>query len=84
MSNSRTHNHYKGADEKSRRKFIIIAKVDQNTFVKYRCNDLTNLFEFLLRQYPGLLFVNIFSNKGADKGALVYTWGRKKGLEKAY
>jgi len=84
MSNSRTHKHYKSNSEKSRRKFVIIGKVDKDKFVKYRCNDLTKLFEFLLKEFPGLLFVNVFSNKGAGKGVMLYTWGRKKGLEKAH
>lgn len=81
MSNERTRKHQQ--PERHKRKFVIIAKVDKYSFVKYRCNDLTKLFKFLLDKYPGTLFVNIYSNKGADKGAMLYTWGKIKGLEKA-
>ena len=67
-------------EKKSRRKFVIIAKVDTNTFVKYRSNDINNFLKFALKKYPGLRFANIYSNKGADRGRLIGTYGSKKGL----
>lgn len=72
--------------EKNRRKFVAIAKVKNNPehFVKYRFNDLNNFLEFIKRKYPGVLFINVFSNKGINKNMLLYTWGSKKGLQNAY
>lgn len=81
MSNQRTIKAQQ--PDKHRRKYVAIAKVDKYTFVKYRFNDLTKFFEFLLKKFPGTLFVNVFSNKGADRRQLLFTWGKNKRLEKA-
>ena len=63
------------------KKFTAIAKTDNYVFVKYRFNKWDNFLNFLLKKYPGTRFINIFSNKGADKEQLVYTWGKNKGLQ---
>jgi hypothetical protein len=70
---------------KTKRKFIIIVKVDSINFVKYRCNDLNNFFNvFIKNKYPQSRYANIFSNVGANKNQLVKTWGRNKGLQDSY
>lgn len=69
--------------EKHRRKFVAIAKANKTDFVKYRFNDFNKFLAFILRKFPETYYINIFSNKGADKNKLVYTWGKKKGLEPA-
>lgn len=72
--------------DKNRRKFVAIAKVQSSPehFVKYRFNDMNNFIEFMKRKHPGVLFINIFSNKGVNKNMLLYTWGKVKGLQNAY
>ena len=72
--------------DKNRRKFVAIAKVQHTPehWVKYRFNDLNNFIEFIKRKHPGVLFINIFSNKGVNKNMLLYTWGKVKGLQNAY
>lgn len=82
MADNRTLAHHSG-NERKRRKYVIIAKVDKYTFVKYRCNDLAKFFPFLVQKFPGAMFANVFSNRGHDRRSLVYTWGSKKGLEPA-
>ena len=68
--------------ETSKRKYVCIAKVNNNTFVKYRCNDLQNFIKFITLKYNCFYF-NVFSNKMPNKGILLYTWGSRKGLEPA-
>lgn len=69
---------------KNRRKFVIIAKVDNYVFVKYRSNNVENfIYKFLLVKWPGARFANIYSGKGQDKGSLLFTWGKIKGLQSA-
>jgi hypothetical protein len=70
--------------EKKIKKFVSVAKVDNTKFVKYRFNDINKYIEFQLRKWPDTRFINIFSNKGADKRKLLYTYGRKKGLEPSH
>jgi len=70
--------------EKLIKKFVSIAKVDNTTFVKYRFNDIDKYILFQLKKWPDTRFINIFSNKGADKRKLLYTYGRKKGLEPSH
>jgi len=77
--NTRSHT----TENKPRRKFVLIAKVDNTNFVKYRANDLDNAIKFILKKFSGTRFINIFSNKGIDRGKLVYTYGSRKGLEPA-
>ena len=69
--------------EKKRRKFVIIAKVSSENFVKYRTNKIENTIQFIAKKYNGLRYANIFCNDGANRGALVFTYGIKKGLEPA-
>lgn len=69
---------------KPKKKYVTISKVDADKFVKYRCNDLKNFTEFIVKKYPLFRYSNIFSNTGANKGMLVYTFGKYKGLNLAY
>lgn len=70
------------------RKFTAIAKIGydvtakQNIMVKYKFNDLDNFIKFMQRKWQPL-YINIFYLAGAERGKLVYTWGRKKGLQPA-
>ena len=47
--------------KKNKRKFVIIAKVGNTMFVKYRCNDIENCIKFILNKYPDFRFANIFN-----------------------
>jgi hypothetical protein len=49
----------KGKNDK--RKFSIIAKVGNTTFVKYRCNNIDNCIKFILNKYPDFRYANIFN-----------------------
>ena len=70
--------------KKRSRKYILIAKADINTFVKYRSDNYINTISFLQKKYTKFCFANIYSNTGADKGKLIYTFGKLKGLQPAY
>ena len=68
----------------SKRKYKVIAKTtNAGNFVKYRSNNAENFIKFLQRKYPGACYANFYSNRGADRGALVLTWGKFKGLQPA-
>jgi len=72
------------AKEKRRKKFTVITKIDGINFVKHRTNEPQKFINsFILFKWPGARFANIFSNKGPDRKRLIYTWGKKKGLEPA-
>ena len=66
---------------KKRRKYVVIAKVESDHFVKYRFNDIDKVIKFLTNKYPGLKYMNIYSNNGEQRGKMLYTWGKHKGLE---
>lgn len=69
---------------KNKRKFVIIAKVDQYIFVKYRSNNLDNFInKFLKVKYPDVRYANVYAGKGVNIGQLMFTWGRHKGLQQA-
>lgn len=70
--------------KKRSRKFVIIAKVDTTQFVKYRSDDYNNLLKFMLNKYSSFRFANIYCNEGANKGKLIFTYGKIKGLQNAY
>ena len=46
---------------KNKRKFVIIAKVGNTNFVKYRCNDITNCLKFIQNKFPDFRYANIFN-----------------------
>lgn len=66
---------------KKSRKYIVIAKIQTDHFVKYRSNDIEKVIKFITTKYPPVKFMNIYSNTGDHKGKMLYTWGSKKGLE---
>lgn len=73
--------------KKKEKRFIAIAKVGYdpgrgNICVKYRFNDLNNFLAFMQRKYTPY-WINIFNKTDPQAGKLVYTWGRKKGLQDA-
>ena len=70
--------------KKKSRKFVVIAKVDATQFVKYRSDNYENLLKFMLNKYSLFRFANIYCNEGANKGKLMYTYGKIKGLQNAY
>lgn len=70
--------------KKAKRKFVVISKVDNNTFVKYRTDNFENLILFLKKKYPDLRFCNIYNNKPPNENKLVYTFGKIKGIQPAY
>jgi hypothetical protein len=67
-----------------KRKFVVIAKVSNDNFVKYRTNNIENTIVFLKNKYPDFRYANIFSKIGINKGMLLYTYGKIKGLQIAY
>ncbi len=67
-----------------KRKFVIIAKVSNNNFVKYRANDIENCIKFIRTKYTDFRFANIFAKNGVNKGKLLFTYGKIKGLQNAY
>lgn len=69
---------------KPKKKYVTISKVDKDKYVKYRVNDLKNFTEFIVKKYPLFRYSNIFSNTGTNKGMLIYTFGKHKGLNLAY
>ena len=69
---------------KSNKKFVTISKIGKDQFVKYRVNDLYNFTKFIVNKYPEFRYSNIFSNTGSNKGQLIYTFGKNKGLNVAY
>ena len=68
---------------KKSRKYVVIAKIEANHFVKYRSNDIDKVVKFITTKYPPVKFMNIYCNSGDHKGKMVYTWGKNKGLEAA-
>jgi len=69
---------------KPKKKYVTISKVGQDQYVKYRVNDLNNFQLFILKKYPLFRYSNIFANTGSNKGMLIYTLGKYKGLNLAY
>ncbi len=68
---------------KKSRKYVVIAKIQADQFVKYRSNDIDKVIKFITTKYPPVKFMNIYSNAGDHKGKMLYTWGKNKGLETA-
>lgn len=68
---------------KKSRKYVVIAKIQPDQFVKYRSNDIDKVIKFITTKYPPVKFMNIYSNAGDHKGKMLYTWGKNKGLEAA-
>ena len=69
---------------KPKKKYVTISKIGKDQYVKYRVNDLHNFTEFIKKKYPLFKYSNIFANTGQNKGMLVYTLGKHKGLNLAY
>jgi hypothetical protein len=69
--------------DKPRRKFVIIAKASSGNFVKFRTNNFERTINFLINKHQ-IFFANIFSNKGTDRGKMLYTYGKRKGIEPAH
>ena len=70
--------------KKDKRKYIIIAKVSNDNFVKYRCNNIENCIKFIRTKFIDFRYANIFAKGGANKGKLLFTYGKFKGLQNAY
>ena len=60
------------------RKYVGIAKIYPDKWVKYRTNKPDNLVMFLKNKYSGLLFVNFYEKKS---GKLIGNWGRNIGFK---
>jgi hypothetical protein len=69
---------------KPKKRYVTISKVDKDKFVKYRVNDLHNFTQFITNKYPNFRYSNIFYNTGQNEGKLIYTFGKRKGLNLAY
>lgn len=69
----------------SRRKFVIIAKVNDYgawTFVKYRTNHIEKTLQFINTKFNyTLAYANIYSNRGENIREQIGSYGKKKGLE---
>jgi hypothetical protein len=70
--------------KKDKRKYIIIAKVSNENFVKYRCNNIENCILFIKNKFGDFRYANIFAKGGSNKGQLLFTYGKFKGLQTAY
>lgn len=68
--------------KRPKKRFVLIAKIDSYTFVKYRFNDVANVLDFMLKKYPDLRFINFFYNTGENKGVKWAEYGKHKGLIK--
>ena len=66
--------------KKDYRKYVIIAKVDKDIFVKYRTNNIEKTIAFIKKKYGNCLFANIFYKRGINKGSQFGSWGKNKGL----
>lgn len=66
--------------DRRRKKFVLIAKVTADHFVKYRFNDINNVIEWMLKNYPDLRFINFYYNTGVNKRLKFAEYGSKKGL----
>ena len=74
---------------KVEKKYSGIAKVGYNKdtktniCVKYRFNNIDNFLKFMNLKYK-VQWINIFFRTGNQANKLAYTYGSKKGLEKAH
>lgn len=66
--------------KKDYRKYVIIAKVEKDKFVKYRTNNIEKTIAFIIQKYGNCLFANIFYKRGVNKGSQFASWGKNKGL----
>ena len=48
---------------KTEKLYTIVAKVNNEHFVKYRCSDLLSFTSFLDKSYPGWRWFNVFDKK---------------------
>lgn len=48
---------------KQLKKYRVIAKVENERFVKYNCNDLLKFTQFLDRKFPDWRWFNVFDKK---------------------
>jgi len=67
-----------------KRKYVIIAKINNTNFVKYRSNNIENTILFIKNKYNDFRYANIFAKSGVNKGMLLFTYGKIKGLQNAY
>jgi hypothetical protein len=66
--------------KKDYRKYVIIAKVERDKFVKYRTNNIEKTIAFIKQKYGNCLFANIFYKRGTNKGLQFASYGKNKGL----
>lgn len=66
--------------KKDYRKYVLIAKVGHERFVKYRTNNIQKTIAFITQKYGNCLFANIFYKRGSNKGIKYGSWGKHKGL----
>jgi hypothetical protein len=59
------------------RKYVGIAKIYPDKWVKYRTNHPHKLVDFLSKKFEGLLFVNFYEKKS---GKLLGNWGKNMGF----
>lgn len=48
---------------KIQKKYIVIAKINQTKFVKYRVNNLMKFSDFLKREFGGYRYFNVYDKK---------------------
>lgn len=63
------------------RKYVIIAKVNADKFVKYRTNKIDNCLQFIKKKFNNLLYANIYYKTGDQAGKQYASYGSKKGLQ---
>ena len=49
------------------KKYKVIAKVGNDKFVKYNCNDLKRFAEFLDKKFPDWRWFNVFCKKSKNQ-----------------
>lgn len=63
------------------KKYVIIAKVSTDKFVKYRTNKIENCLRFIETKFNRLFYANIFYKTGSQAGKQFASYGSKKGLQ---
>ncbi len=72
MKGAKKHSAVRGKSKPKR--YVITCQAElkkpdrSEKWVKYRCDDLVKLCQFLDRQFPEWCFFNVFSNRGSNKG----------------
>ena len=65
----------------TKRKYIVIAKISAEKFVKYRTNYPEKIIPFLQKKFGSCLYANFYFKSGEKSGFIAGTWGKNKGFQ---